>query len=68
ETVREKMKDYVQDFGAGNVLGLFQIGTLPADLTKKNMTLFAEQVLPYLRKELGEPATDEELSQALAAN
>ncbi|MBV10955.1 LLM class flavin-dependent oxidoreductase [Rubinisphaera sp.] len=68
ETVREKMKDYVQDFGVGNVLGLFQIGTLPADLTKKNMTLFAEQVLPYLRKELGEPATDEELSQALAAN
>lgn len=68
ETVREKMKDYVQDFGVGNVLGLFQIGTLPADLTKKNMTLFAEQVLPYLRKELGEPATDEEISNALATS
>ncbi|QDU26795.1 hypothetical protein ETAA8_18780 [Anatilimnocola aggregata] len=34
----------------GNLLGLFQIGTLPADLTKKNMTLFASEVMPALQK------------------
>ena len=60
-TVRDKMIDYIKEMQVGNVLGLFQLGTLPADLTKKNMTLFAEQVLPALRKELGPPATDEEL-------
>lgn len=55
------MLDQIKEMQVGNVLGLFQLGTLPADLTKKNMTLFAEQVLPELRKELGPPATDEEL-------
>ncbi len=61
ETVRDKMLDQIKEMQVGNVLGLFQLGTLPADLTKKNMTLFAEKVLPALRKELGPPASDEEL-------
>jgi alkanesulfonate monooxygenase SsuD/methylene tetrahydromethanopterin reductase-like flavin-dependent oxidoreductase (luciferase family) len=50
-TVRQKLSEYVHTLGVGNLLGLFQLGTLPADLTKKNMTLFAQEVLPALRRE-----------------
>jgi hypothetical protein len=32
------------------LLGLFQLGTLPADLTKKNLTIFAQEVMPALQK------------------
>ena len=53
-TVRDRMIEYIKDLQVGNVLGLFQLGTLPADLTRKNMTLFADQVMPALRKEFAE--------------
>src|SRR5207249_4787463 len=39
--------------GVGNVLSLLQLGTLPADLTRRNMELFASEVLPHLRDETG---------------
>lgn len=57
ETVKDKMIEYLGRLGTGNLLGLFQLGSLPADLTKKNLTLFAEQVMPKLREEFpeGEP-------------
>lgn len=51
-TVRDRLKEYGQRLGVGNLLGLFQLGTLPADLTRKNMTLFAREVMPALRREL----------------
>ena len=51
-TVRDRLIEYVKKLGVGNLLGLFQLGSLPADLTKKNMTMFAQEVLPVLRKEL----------------
>ncbi len=28
---------------------MMQFGTLPADLTHKSMTMFADKVMPYLR-------------------
>jgi hypothetical protein len=40
----------MKDLGAGNVLGLFQLGTLPGDLTRRNMELFAKEVMPAVRK------------------
>lgn len=49
-TVRDKLEHYIQRLGVGNLLGLFQIGTLPADLTKKNLTIFANEVMPHLQK------------------
>jgi len=52
DTVRQKLSEYIQQLGIGNLLGLFQLATLPAELTRKNMTLFAEQVMPALREEL----------------
>ena len=41
---------FIEKLGVGNLLGLFQIGTLPADLTKKNLTIFAQEVMPALQK------------------
>jgi alkanesulfonate monooxygenase SsuD/methylene tetrahydromethanopterin reductase-like flavin-dependent oxidoreductase (luciferase family) len=49
-TVRDALKEYAQKLGVGNLLGLFQLGTLPADLTRKNMMIFAEEVMPELRQ------------------
>jgi alkanesulfonate monooxygenase SsuD/methylene tetrahydromethanopterin reductase-like flavin-dependent oxidoreductase (luciferase family) len=51
-TVRDRLKEHIQKLGVGNLLGLFQLGSLPAELTKKNMTMFATEVMPALRKEL----------------
>jgi len=48
-TVRDKLLEYGKKLGVGNLLGLFQLGTLPADLTKKNMQLFAKEVMPALQ-------------------
>jgi alkanesulfonate monooxygenase SsuD/methylene tetrahydromethanopterin reductase-like flavin-dependent oxidoreductase (luciferase family) len=49
-TVRDKLTHYIKKLGVGNLLGLFQIGTLPAELTKKNLTIFAQEVMPALQK------------------
>jgi hypothetical protein len=32
-----------------NLLALLQFGTLPADLTRRNIQNFAEKVMPHLR-------------------
>jgi len=50
DTVYDKLVANLKRLGTGNLLGLFQLGSLPADLTKKNLTLFAEQVMPRLRQ------------------
>ena len=34
----------------GNLLVLCQFGTLPAELTRKNMESFARQVMPALKR------------------
>lgn len=60
ETVRDRLRDYAQRLGVGNLLGLFQLGTLPADLTRKNMTLFAERVMPHLNGPAPEAAATPE--------
>ena len=48
-TVRDKLLEYGKRLGVGNLLGLFQLGTLPASLTRKNMELFAREVMPALQ-------------------
>lgn len=52
KTVKDRLQTYLTELGVGNLLGLFQIGTLPTHLARKNMTLFAEQVMPALRRGL----------------
>ena len=56
-TVRETLADHQRRIGFNVLIGMLQFGTLPAELTRKNMTLFANDVAPYLRERA--PATVE---------
>jgi alkanesulfonate monooxygenase SsuD/methylene tetrahydromethanopterin reductase-like flavin-dependent oxidoreductase (luciferase family) len=53
KTVREKLLAAQQQIGFGNLLITIQFGSLPHDLTMKNVTLLAEHVLPFLREHAG---------------
>jgi len=48
ETVFEKLAGHLTDLGAGNLLTLMQLGNMPSDKARANMTRFAEQVMPRL--------------------
>jgi alkanesulfonate monooxygenase SsuD/methylene tetrahydromethanopterin reductase-like flavin-dependent oxidoreductase (luciferase family) len=52
-TVRAKLLEYREQIGFGHLLSLLQFGTLPADLTRKSMDLYAREVIPYLRAQIG---------------
>lgn len=52
ETVRSKLEEYHSEIGFGHLLALLQFGTLPAELTRKNMELYASEVMPYLRQKV----------------
>jgi alkanesulfonate monooxygenase SsuD/methylene tetrahydromethanopterin reductase-like flavin-dependent oxidoreductase (luciferase family) len=56
DTVADTLIDSLGRLGTGNLLGLFQLGSLPHDLTAKNMQLFSEKVMPRLRAEFPEGA------------
>ncbi len=49
ETVTAQLTENLQRLGTGNLLALFQIGTLPDALTRRSMELFASEVMPKLR-------------------
>jgi hypothetical protein len=49
ETVTKLLSANVERLGVGNLLGLFQLGTLPAAETRKSLELFATEVMPKLR-------------------
>ena len=50
KTVRETLITYAREIGFGNLLAMLQFGTLPADLTLRNMNRFAEEVMPEVRR------------------
>jgi alkanesulfonate monooxygenase SsuD/methylene tetrahydromethanopterin reductase-like flavin-dependent oxidoreductase (luciferase family) len=50
DTVREKLLNCQRKVALGNLLALLQFGTLPADLTKRNMELFSAEVMPALQQ------------------
>ena len=54
ETVTEMLCENIERLGVGNLLGLFQLGTLPADDTRRNLELFATEVMPKLRARFGD--------------
>ena len=54
-TVRQRLEENIRKLGVGNLLGLFQLGTLPGELTRKNMRMFAEEVMPHLKAGEGQP-------------
>ena len=53
DTVAELLGANIERLGVGNLLGLFQLGTLPAEDTHRNLTLFASEVMPRLRQRFG---------------
>ena len=50
DTVRRAFEGYWKDMRFGHLLVMLQFGTLPGDLTRKNMDLFARDVMPALKK------------------
>ena len=57
DTVAEVLETEVERLGVGNLLGLFQLGTLPADDTRRSMELFGREVMPRLRARFPAAAT-----------
>jgi alkanesulfonate monooxygenase SsuD/methylene tetrahydromethanopterin reductase-like flavin-dependent oxidoreductase (luciferase family) len=51
KTIRDQLKRHQQEIGFGQVLSMLQFGTLPADLTRKNIELYAREVIAPLRAE-----------------
>jgi len=49
ETVRQSIEEYQKQIGFGYLLPLMQFATLPHELTRKNLELFARDVIPALR-------------------
>jgi alkanesulfonate monooxygenase SsuD/methylene tetrahydromethanopterin reductase-like flavin-dependent oxidoreductase (luciferase family) len=54
-SVSDQIEDFVREFRIGNLVVMLQNGSMPRGLTEKNISLFAEEVLPRLR-----PIWDEE--------
>jgi alkanesulfonate monooxygenase SsuD/methylene tetrahydromethanopterin reductase-like flavin-dependent oxidoreductase (luciferase family) len=48
-TVADRLIEAAKTLHVGNLIALLQIGSMPHDLTEKNITLFAEEVLPRIR-------------------
>jgi alkanesulfonate monooxygenase SsuD/methylene tetrahydromethanopterin reductase-like flavin-dependent oxidoreductase (luciferase family) len=48
KTVREQLLDGVKRLRMGHLLTLLHFGSMPTELTKKNIDLFGREVLPYL--------------------
>ncbi len=48
-SVRDQLKEAVKKLRVGNLMVLLQIGSMPHELTLKNIDLFAREVLPHLR-------------------
>jgi alkanesulfonate monooxygenase SsuD/methylene tetrahydromethanopterin reductase-like flavin-dependent oxidoreductase (luciferase family) len=50
KTVREKIMACQKEMGFGHLMAMLQVASLPADLTEKNIRLFATEVMPYLQQ------------------
>lgn len=48
-TVRDRLQEVLKNLRVGHLLMLLHFGSMPNDLTLKNMRLFAEEVMPALR-------------------
>jgi len=50
DTVTRAIKAHMKELGAGVLMGLFQFGSLPHALARKNIELFAREVPPELKR------------------
>ena len=49
DTVKSRLEEFHDRIGLGQVCTILQFGTLPHELTRKNMELFASEVLPHFK-------------------
>ncbi|MFQ6028569.1 MAG: LLM class flavin-dependent oxidoreductase [Dehalococcoidia bacterium] len=47
-TVRDRLNEMITDLRIGNLLTMLQVGSMPHELTLKNIDLFAREVLPHI--------------------
>ena len=47
DTVRSRLEEFQDQVGLGHMCTILQFGTLTHELTKKNMELFASEVMPH---------------------
>jgi alkanesulfonate monooxygenase SsuD/methylene tetrahydromethanopterin reductase-like flavin-dependent oxidoreductase (luciferase family) len=50
ETVRQQLEAYAKQVGFGLLIANFSVGNVPHELTRKSMTLFAQDVMPKLKE------------------
>ena len=50
DTVRQRLLAKVTESKIGTVLALLQFGSLPGDLTRRSMELYATEVVPWVRE------------------
>jgi len=55
DSVVQQLEYHQKNVGYGKLIAMMQFGTLPHDLTRRNMELFAQKVMPRLRH-IGEDA------------
>lgn len=48
-TVRDRLKEAIKLLGVGHLMCLLHIGSMPKDLTMKNLELFANEVMPSVK-------------------
>ena len=49
ESVRDQLAEAIKQIRVGNLMVLLHIGSMPHELTMKNIELFGREVLPHLR-------------------
>ena len=65
--MRQKLTAAYERMRFSRLVGLLHFGSLPHELTVKNMHLFAEEVLPFVRRLGASAATNGSNGQAAAA-
>jgi alkanesulfonate monooxygenase SsuD/methylene tetrahydromethanopterin reductase-like flavin-dependent oxidoreductase (luciferase family) len=53
ETVRQTLEHHQKDIGFNVLVAMMQIGSMPAELTRRSMKLLAENVMPHMRDTAG---------------
>ncbi|OLT21328.1 hypothetical protein BJF78_34320 [Pseudonocardia sp. CNS-139] len=56
DTVRNRIAELRDRLGFGQMMVMLAIGDMPAEMTRRNTRLFAEEVMPHFRSSPAEPA------------
>ncbi|MBE2277344.1 MAG: LLM class flavin-dependent oxidoreductase [Rhodobacteraceae bacterium] len=65
-TVAERIEEITTKLGAGRLLVTGDSWTMPHWMARKNMTIFAEEVMPRFRSRTGKPIWDQDAPRAAA--